>query len=131
MIDFEALVSGVMQPLERFVKFRVGNLSDAEDILQEVLTAAYRGAETLLDSIPVVLARSEFEDIGENGRRYTVYLTDVLISGSLNYRPAKGDRITINGAVYIVRPMGKELYRFDDPYKTLVRVHTQLETGSL
>lgn len=90
-----------------------------------------RGTETLLDSIPVVLARSEFEDIGENGRRYTVYLTDVLISGSLNYRPVKGDRITINGAVYIVRPMGKELYRFDDPYKTLVRVHTQLETGSL
>ena len=90
-----------------------------------------RGAETLLDSIPVVLARSEFEDIGENGRRYTVYLTDVLISGALNYRPAKGDKITINGAVYIVRPMGKELYRFDDPYKTLVRVHTQLETGSL
>lgn len=90
-----------------------------------------RGAETLLDSIHVVLARSEFEDVGENGRRYTVYLTDVLISGSLNYRPAKGDKITINGAVYIVRPMGKELYRFDDPYKTLVRVHTQLETGSL
>ena len=51
MIDFEALVSGVMQPLERFVKFRVGNLSDAEDILQEVLTAAYRGAETLSDEV--------------------------------------------------------------------------------
>ena len=51
MIDFEALVSGVMQPLERFVKFRVGNLSDAEDILQEVLTAAYRDAETLSDEV--------------------------------------------------------------------------------
>ncbi|MBQ5992424.1 MAG: sigma-70 family RNA polymerase sigma factor [Clostridia bacterium] len=51
MIDFEALISGVMQPLERFVKFRVGNLSDAEDILQEVLTAAYRGADTLSDEV--------------------------------------------------------------------------------
>ena len=49
MIDFNSLVSGVMQPLERFVKFRVGNLQDAEDILQEVLTAAYHGAETLSD----------------------------------------------------------------------------------
>ena len=49
MIDFKTLVSGVMQPLERFVKFRVGNLQDAEDILQEVLVAAYRSAETLSD----------------------------------------------------------------------------------
>jgi len=49
MIDFETLVSGVTQPLERFVKFRVGNPADAEDILQEVLTSAYRCAETLSD----------------------------------------------------------------------------------
>lgn len=47
MVDFETLLSGNLQPLERFVKYRVGNLTDAEDILQEVLLAAYRGAETL------------------------------------------------------------------------------------
>ena len=33
--------------MERFVKYRIGNPSDAEDILQEILIAAYRGAETL------------------------------------------------------------------------------------
>ena len=49
MVDFEALVTANLPPLERFVKFRVGNLQDAEDILQEVLVAAYRGAETLSD----------------------------------------------------------------------------------
>ncbi len=49
MVDFEALVTANLPPLERFVKFRVGNLQDAEDILQEVLTAAYRSAETLSD----------------------------------------------------------------------------------
>ena len=47
MIDFETLAAENMAPLERFVKFRIGNLSDAEDILQDVLTAAYRNAETL------------------------------------------------------------------------------------
>ena len=49
MIDFETLAADNMPSLERFVKFRFGNLQDAEDILQEVLTAAYRGAETLSD----------------------------------------------------------------------------------
>ena len=47
MTDFETLVADNMHPLERFVKFRIGNPSDAEDILQEVLIAAYRSAETL------------------------------------------------------------------------------------
>lgn len=47
MTDFETFASNVMQPLERFVKFRIGNPSDAEDVLQEVLIAAYRGQETL------------------------------------------------------------------------------------
>ena len=49
MTDFETLVAENMHPLERFVKFRIGNLSDAEDVLQEVLIAAYRGQETLAD----------------------------------------------------------------------------------
>ncbi len=45
MSDFETMLSSVMNPLERFVKFRVGNPSDAEDIVQEVLIAAYRNAD--------------------------------------------------------------------------------------
>ena len=48
-MDFEALIQNGLKPLERFVKFHIGNLSDAEDVLQEVLLAAYRGAETLKD----------------------------------------------------------------------------------
>lgn len=49
MTGFETLVAQNMQPLERFVKFRIGNSSDAEDVLQEVLIAAYRGQEMLAD----------------------------------------------------------------------------------
>ena len=49
MIDFEALAANNMPPLERYVKFRVGNLQDAEDILQEVLLAAYRNKDALRD----------------------------------------------------------------------------------
>ena len=46
-MDFEALVQNNLQPLDRFIKFRIGNFSDAEDILQDVLLAAYRGMSTL------------------------------------------------------------------------------------
>ena len=49
MTGFETLVADNMRPLERFVNFRIGNPSDAEDVLQEVLIAAYRGQETLAD----------------------------------------------------------------------------------
>ena len=47
MIDFETLVTANLPPLERFVKFRVGNHPDAEDLLQEVLAAAYRNRDTV------------------------------------------------------------------------------------
>ena len=49
MTGFETLVADNMHPMERFVKFRIENPSDAEDVLQEVLIAAYRGQETLAD----------------------------------------------------------------------------------
>ncbi len=47
MTDFETLVTANLPPLERFVKFRVGNHPDAEDLLQEVLAAAYRNRNTV------------------------------------------------------------------------------------
>ncbi len=49
MIDFETLVTMHRMPLERYVKYRIGNRSDAEDIFQEVLTAAYLNVGTLKD----------------------------------------------------------------------------------
>jgi RNA polymerase sigma factor (sigma-70 family) len=48
-MDFEALIQSNLKPLERFVKFHISHRSDAEDILQEILLAAYRSAETLKD----------------------------------------------------------------------------------
>ncbi len=47
MTDFETLLTAHLPPLERFVKFRIGNLPDAEDLLQEVLAAAYRNRDTV------------------------------------------------------------------------------------
>ncbi len=47
MLDFETLAAENRGPLERFVKYRIGNPPDAEDVLQEVLEAAYRNRDAI------------------------------------------------------------------------------------
>ena len=49
MDDFERLLATCRLPVERYVKFRVPTLHDAEDVLQEVYTAAARRLPTLGD----------------------------------------------------------------------------------
>ncbi len=44
---FEARIREHLRPLERYIRFRINNPQDAEDILQEVLLAAYRGEDAL------------------------------------------------------------------------------------
>lgn len=47
MEDFEELLGRQMPVLERFVKYRIGNQHDADDILQEVCMAAFKSFEGL------------------------------------------------------------------------------------
>lgn len=46
---FEELLTKNMRPLERFVKFRVGDVADADDIIQETCVAAYGNFPKLTD----------------------------------------------------------------------------------
>ena len=48
-MTFEALLAEVEPALQRFVRFRVGNAQDAEDVLQETRLAAFRGFSALRD----------------------------------------------------------------------------------
>ncbi len=45
--EFERLLRENKNAVERFVRFRISDLSDAEDVLQEVYLAAYLGFEKL------------------------------------------------------------------------------------
>lgn len=47
MEAFEALLMPCQGSLERYVKFHIDNLQDAEDIIQETLLAAFRGFDSL------------------------------------------------------------------------------------
>lgn len=89
-------------------------------------TISITRAGLAVDTFEAVVAKSESEDVDASGRRVNVYIVDFLISGLTEYRPQKGDEITYNGAVYVVRPLGKEIWRYDDPYEELIRIHTQL-----
>lgn len=50
MDRFEEQVQAHMRPLERYIRFRVANRADSEDVLQQVLIAAYQGRETAVDA---------------------------------------------------------------------------------
>ena len=47
MTEFERLLSEQIGPLERFVKYKIREKSDAEDIIQEVCISAYKGFSEL------------------------------------------------------------------------------------
>ena len=49
MDGFEELLKLNMDPLERFVKYRVGDKADADDIIQETYLAAFKGFSSLKD----------------------------------------------------------------------------------
>lgn len=49
MSDFDRLLQKEMTVLERFVKFRIGNAHDADDVLQETCMAAFRSYDGLKD----------------------------------------------------------------------------------
>ncbi|MBQ9372154.1 MAG: hypothetical protein IJU03_08185 [Thermoguttaceae bacterium] len=84
-----------------------------------------RNGQTLYTGESVV-AKSEFEDVDREGRRVNVYIVDFLIPGASGYEPERGDLVVYNGGAYSVRPLGREIWRWDDPYKEMMRVHAQL-----
>ena len=47
MLEFEAMLKANMQPLERYVKYKISSKRDAEDVLQEVCLAAMMQRESL------------------------------------------------------------------------------------
>ncbi|MBR3589357.1 MAG: sigma-70 family RNA polymerase sigma factor [Clostridia bacterium] len=47
MTEFEKLIKENLSAVERFVKFKISNVADAEDVLQEVLLSAFKNFEQL------------------------------------------------------------------------------------
>lgn len=84
-------------------------------------------AGVLYRSCTGVLARAEVSNVGASGERFQSFYSDVLIPCDIHYVPERKDRFEIDGVAYVIRPVGKELYSYDDPYRVMMRVHIQKE----
>ena len=72
-----------------------------------------------------VLAKMKYEDVDKSaGFVYENYV-DVLFYGDSGYEPQIGDVLRFAGINYVVRPVSKEVWRWDDPYQCVLRVHAQ------
>ncbi len=67
MTEFEEMLKSCRQSVERFVKFKISSLQDAEDILQEVYLTAFQKLDTLSDKSQfkawlIAIARNKCKD---------------------------------------------------------------------
>ena len=111
----------------------MNRLQSAFQYLREKLTdnasdqiEIFRNGESI-GTYTAVFARTRIQDIDGTQKRIFLFVFDFVIRGDEDYRPVKGDRILYNEKYYVVRPINKEMWRWDDPYETMIRVHTQEE----
>lgn len=86
----------------------------------------YRNGESL-GEFDAVFARTRIYDVEGSQRDIYQFVFDFIVRGDVGYQPEKGDRIYYNKKRYVVRAINKEFWRFDDPYETMIRIHTQEE----
>lgn len=94
-----------------------------------VTISVYRNGETILETTQAVPERSWFNNTYQGGKRVENFTVDFVFPSSIGYIPKKGDRIIYNGETYVVKPVDQEVFRYDDVYKTFIRVYVQKEGG--
>lgn len=83
--------------------------------------------DKVLGYYDAIFARTKFEDVDGANKRVIMFVFDFIVRGDSGYSPQNGDRVVYDNRVFVVRPINKELWRFDDPYETMIRVHTREE----
>ncbi len=96
-------------------------------------TVTRAGNVALVTKVVVVKRKTQDADLS-SGATY-VDTVDILFDGRDDYSPVVGDLVEIfdhvneSGEIastsYIVKQIQKELWRWDDPYKIVRRVHVQ------
>jgi len=94
-----------------------------------------RGAESV--QLPATVGRTVFQTVDEHGivirtesRDYLVLADDLVLGGTLAL-PKAGDWVREeNGgmaSIYeVMAPAGESVYRFSDPYRRTLRIHSKL-----
>lgn len=100
MSDFEILLAEFETALERYVRYRISNRSDSDDVLQEIMLAAFRQFDRLKNrenfkAWIIGIARNKCNDY-YRGKRETVCIDDLpesllvqSIHGFVEYSPVR------------------------------------------
>ena len=91
-----------------------------------VSDATYRrGAEA--GGVKAVLGRPVFRFMNEYGAWVRTETRDFIIpAGQLDLEPHAGDEIVFDGGVYeVLAPYNEPVWRWSDPYRKAIRVHTK------
>ena len=96
----------------------------------------YERGATVLD-VPATIGRTEFQTVDDYGRlirtesRDFLILASELVVGGQRLAPQRGDRVRESSGdeqrVYeVMAPAGEPVYRYSDPYRKTLRIHTKL-----
>jgi len=97
--------------------------------LASVELTVERNGELVLASRGI-LAKLKYEDADGTAGQAFANSMDVLIKGSEPYEPKTGDVVRVSGGdAYVVRPFAHEIWKYDDPYNLVVRIHAQRRTA--
>ena len=91
-----------------------------------VSDATYRrGAEAR--SVKAVVGRTVFRSMTEYGAWVCTETRDFIIpAGQLDLEPQAGDEVVFDGGVYeVLAPYNEPVWRWSDPYRKAIRVHTK------
>jgi hypothetical protein len=87
--------------------------------------------------VPATVGRTEFETVDEHGlvvrteSRDFLVLADHLVLDGERALPKPGDRISepsgnLEFVYEVMAPAGEPVYRYSDPYRKALRIHTKL-----
>lgn len=94
--------------------------------------ARYRHGEREL-TVSVVPGKTVFRSSNEYGGWIRTESRDFIISaGQFDFEPEKGDAIVFAGEEYeVLAPAGEPVWRWSDPYRTAMRIHTKHTGGDV
>ena len=104
----------------------INSLREAQESILSHRVAYMRGSEGGIAR--GTIGRTVFRTTNEYGSWVRIETRDVIFrKGELALEPQVGDIIIFDGAEYeVLAPQGESVWRWSDPYRTAMRVHTKL-----
>ena len=86
----------------------------------------YRHGNTAYD-VKAVAGKTVFRVQNDCGEYVRMDSRDFIVpAGTFDFEPEAGDTVEFKGGIYeVLAPGGESVWRWSDPYKTALRIHTK------